>query len=234
MQPKLIIAAVVSVLALPALAAGNETPYALSAVHADFQAELEEIAGLPDEVGVAARAAADLMGPHNAAQERLVLPMLAWADAATKKRAAGMALSDAQSLEAELTRLRDGDVELVTALVALYAAAEAAQEPDIARRAERMIWHETGDVEVLYPAAQLVLAFMHPQAASMAPSAIHVGPGPLYGATSGSDDGRRQSARAASRRLTWRMQDRGGERTRPAFPIGKGRPWPAFFFLTAS
>ena len=53
--------AAVSALAASASAAPHGTPYALGAVHADFQAQLEGIAGTPGEVGAAARVAADLI-----------------------------------------------------------------------------------------------------------------------------------------------------------------------------
>jgi len=53
-------------------------------------------------------------------------------------------------------QLYDRDVDLVTALVELYAAADEAGDAETARLAERMIWHETSDVEVLYPAALFV------------------------------------------------------------------------------
>ncbi|MCG6560572.1 hypothetical protein MB818_20380 [Ruegeria sp. 1NDH52C] len=162
MQTKLIIAAVITAFAVPAIAAPNETPYALSAVHADNQGQLERITGRSDEIGAAARAAADLLKPHNAAQEGLVLPLLGWAESATTGTVLPAALPDRNSLEAELSQLYDGDVDLVTALVDLYAAAEEAGDSETARLAERMIWHETNDVQLLYPAALLVHASMRP------------------------------------------------------------------------
>lgn len=155
MHTKLIVAATLSALALPAVAAPNETPYALSAAHDDFEATLARLALRPDEIGAAAKTAGTLMSAHNAAQERLVLPLFAWTDT----DAAGAARADLPErlhLEAEIAQLYDGDVDLVTALVELYALADEAREPDVARQAERMIWHQTGDVQVLYPAALLV------------------------------------------------------------------------------
>lgn len=138
-------------------AAPYDPPYALRAVHADFEAQLEKAAAAPGTIGTAGRLAADLLAAQNAAQERLVLPMLGWADAAAAGEVAAVAdLPDRMRLEAERSQLYDGDVELVTALVELYAAAEEAGQSEIARMAERMIWHETSDVEVLYPAALLV------------------------------------------------------------------------------
>lgn len=157
MQKTLILAAALSALSIPALAAPNETPYALSAVHADFQAELERTARLPGEVGAAAGAAAELMAPHNAAQERLVLPLLGWADAVASGREAKLPdIPDRTRIDAVLSQLYDRDVDLITALVELYAAADEAGDAETARLAERMIWHQTSDLEVLYPAALFV------------------------------------------------------------------------------
>ena len=118
MQTKLIIIAVASALAAPAIAAPYDAPYALSAVHADFQAQLEKAAAAPGTIGTAGRVAADLMAAQNAAQERLVLPLLGWADATAAGEMATVAdLPDRMRLEAELSQLYDGDVDLVTALV---------------------------------------------------------------------------------------------------------------------
>lgn len=179
MQTNFIIIAVVSALAAPALATSYEAPYALSAVHADFQTQLETAATKPAEVGAAARVAADLMAPQNAAQERLVLPLLGWADAASADLAAIDLAGRTQALEAEMPLLVEADVVLVTALVELYAAAEEAGQSEIALMAERMIWHETSDVDVLYPAALLVGST---QAQAFAePVELPAISGPLYG-----------------------------------------------------
>lgn len=183
MQTKLIIvAAALSAPALPAKSAPLETPYALGAIHADFQAQLGQLAAMPGRIGVAAKTAATIMTAHNAAQERLILPLLGLADAASAgQRPVVAIIPDRMRLEAELTRLYDGDVDLVTALAELYAAADKAGEADIARLAERMIWHETGDVEVLYPAALLVGSALEALPVRVEPASIKIGPGPLYG-----------------------------------------------------
>jgi hypothetical protein len=183
MQTKFIIAAAVSALAASASAAPLGTPYALSAVHADFQAQLEEVAGTPGEVGAAARGAADLMRRHNAAQERLVLPLLARADAASTGRVLADAdlTGRAQQLELELPQLFEGDVELLGALAELYAVADEGGQPEITRLAERLIWHQTSDVEVLYPAAVLVGSVVPGPRIAAGPVDVQIGPGPLYG-----------------------------------------------------
>ena len=180
MQTKLIIIAVASALAAPVSAAPYDAPYALKAVHADFQAQLEKAAAAPGTVGIAGRVAADLMAAQNAAQERMVLPLLGWADATAAGEMATVAdLPDRMRLEAELSQLYDGDLDLVTALAELYAAAEEAGQSEVALMAERMIWHETSDFEVLYPAALLVSS-MQAQAVAE-PFEFRATPGPLHG-----------------------------------------------------
>lgn len=49
-----------------------------------------------------------------------------------------------------------GQEDVVIALVELFAAADEQGQPDISRLAERIVWHKTGDVEILYPAVILV------------------------------------------------------------------------------
>lgn len=170
------IAAVASALALPAAAGPSGGSWVLSAVHADFQQQLKLVATAPGAIGEAARTAAGLMAPQNAAQERLVLPLLGWTGAGEGTTLSGQS----QALEAGMPALFSGDVALVTALVELYAAAEEAGEPAIARVAERMIWHEVSDVEVLYPAAMLVGATpVVAEPAAYRPGGPFSGPGPF-------------------------------------------------------
>ena len=185
MHTNLIVSAVLSALATTALAAPFEAPYSLSAVHADFQSQLEQIAGKSGALGSTARVAADLMGPHNAAQEKLILPILGFADVA----AGGQMRTDPQMperlqvLEAELAQIHDSDVDLVIALVDLYATADEAGQPETVRLAERMIWHEVNDVQVLYPAALLVGASLQAQLGIPSPAGFQIVPGPLDGPT---------------------------------------------------
>lgn len=179
MHKTLTLAAALSTLVLPAIAAPDEAPYALSAEHAEFQAQLEWVAERPGAIGLAARTAADLMLPHNAAQERLVLPLLVWADAAAAAHTVTVPdLPNQMRLEAELSQLYDGDVKLVTALVELYATADEAGDAETARLAETVVWHETSDIEVLYPAALLVASAIRAQSLPTIPAADQVAPGP--------------------------------------------------------
>ena len=161
MHTKYVISIALSVFATSAPAGQYDVPYALSAVHEDNLRQLDQLAQRPGEIGAAARAAADLMAAQNAAQEQLVLPLLSWADAATNGRVPAEVVFPAQArLEADLSRLYDGDVDLVTALVELQVVAEDAGDSEAALSATRMIWHETSDLQLLYPAAQLVSAAM--------------------------------------------------------------------------
>lgn len=156
MSIRIRIAVAISTLATSAAAAADPAPYALTAVHAEFVAQLTEAGAMSGETGAAAREAATLMAKQNAAQERLVLPLLGWTDAVANGEASAPGLLPKAALETELSALFAGDVAVVTALADLFAAAETAGNAEIAARAERMIWHETTDVEVLYPAARLV------------------------------------------------------------------------------
>lgn len=155
----LIVTAVTAAFAATAGAAPSETPNVLTVVHADFLLQLEEVARAPGEIGAAARTAADLMAAHNAAEQTLVLPFLAHSEsvaAAQTPMVAPPTLASMERLQTDLPGLIDAQTEVVIAAVDLFAAADTEGRPDIARLAERIIWHEMGDAEVLYPAAILV------------------------------------------------------------------------------
>jgi hypothetical protein len=146
--------------------------------------QLEQAAAAPGAVGAAARAAADLLGPHNAAEERLVLPLLGLAEAVAARQAPAelqRTLAGAAGWDAELPRLLDDQTEVVTALVELFAAADWEGERELAQRAERMIWHEVGDVEVLYPAAALVGSIAQARMTAPVPAGGATARGSLYG-----------------------------------------------------
>jgi hypothetical protein len=155
----LIITAVTAAFAATAGAAPSQTPNVLSVVHEDFLLQLDEVARTPGAIGAAARTAADLMAAHNAAEETLILPFLAHSDAVAAAEppvVAPQTLASMERLQAELPGLIDAQTEVVIAAVELFAAADIEGRADIARLAERIIWHEMGDAEVLYPAAALV------------------------------------------------------------------------------
>ena len=86
------------------------------------------------------------------------------------------------SLKAELPLLLDEQREVVAPLVELFAAADWEGERNLAQLAERMIWHEMGDFEVLYPAAVLVGSIAQARANPADPADLAIAPGSVYGA----------------------------------------------------
>ncbi len=180
MRTSFVVSAVAaSVFAATASADPLEIPYLLSAAHADFLTQLEEVAGTPGQIGGAARAAADLLGPHIEAEERAVLPSLGLIEEVTEGKAVAGSLPTLASLQAELPLLIDGQIEAIGALAELYAAGDAGDRPEVSRLAERIIWHEMSDAEFLYPAAVLVGSTA--RAAEVDASESQSDPAPLYG-----------------------------------------------------
>lgn len=149
-------AAVVCAIATTASAAPSATPYVLSAAHEDFVMQLDDAANVPGQIGTAARTAADLLRRHNETEEAVVLPLLGLAETAMSSTMTTWPARGTTDLRARLPGILDGQEEVVIALVELFAAAEEQGRPDISRLAERVVWHETGDAEILYPAAILV------------------------------------------------------------------------------
>ncbi|MEC5325691.1 hypothetical protein [Aurantimonas sp. A3-2-R12] len=181
MHASFIVSAVASVFAVTASAAPLEAPYVLSVAHADFLTQLEEVAGTPGQIGGAARTAADRLGPHIEAEERVVLPFLGLIKEVAEGKAVAGSLPTLAGLQAELPLLINGQVEVVGALVDLFAAAEAEGRQEVSRLADQMIWHEMTDIEVLYPAAVLVNSSVQASMIEAEPAKIPIGPGPLYG-----------------------------------------------------
>lgn len=167
MHTSFVVAAIVSALVATASAPPFETSYALSAPHADFLMQLENAGAAPGRTGAAARAAAGLVGPYMEVEERVVLPFLAHMEAVATGQTPvdPQILARLQSLTTEMPLLRDVEIEVVSALVDLFATAEEEGQREISRLAERMIWHQTNDAEVLYPAALLVGYIIHAETA---------------------------------------------------------------------
>jgi hypothetical protein len=158
MRTKLIVTAVFSVFATAASAGSFDTPYALSAIHQDFLLQLKDTVGESGEVGAAARAAISVLEPHIELEESVVLPFLGFAGNVAGGNASIIPEipERLERLKAELPRLLDAESNGISTLVELYAVAASEGRPEIVQLAERMIWHETNDAEILYPAAVLV------------------------------------------------------------------------------
>lgn len=174
-----ILSAVLSVFAVSASAASFGAPYVLSAEHEDYLMQLEQVAAAPDQIGIAARTATDLLRTHNAAEETLILPSLAFIDAVAvaPQQQSGVT----SHFTAAMSQLLDEKTDVVTALVDVYAAALEGGQPEVSRLAEQMIWHETRDVQILYPAAALVGSPAQTYLIKANPSASPMDPGPIYG-----------------------------------------------------
>lgn len=155
MKASIVVATVMCAFTATASAAPSATPYVLSAAHEDFLMQLEDVAGVPGQIGTTARAAADLVRRHNETEEAVILPFLGLAESAVASTMTGEPERGMTHLQAELPQILDEQTEVVIALVELFAAAEEQGRPDISRLAERIVWHETGDAEILYPAAVL-------------------------------------------------------------------------------
>lgn len=130
-------------------------PPAMTLEHEDFVTQLLAAASVPGTLGPAAQLAAAQLAAHNATEERVVLPLLDLCGAVADAALSPAALTTVQGLGAELPALAEAETAVIAALVDLYATADAQGRPDIARLAERMIWHEVTDAQVLYPAARL-------------------------------------------------------------------------------
>lgn len=158
MRTTLIVTAVLSAFATTASAGSFDTPYALSAIHQDFLTQLKDAAGEAGEVGNAARAAVSALEPHVELEESVVLPFLSFAEAVRGGNASVVPEipERLERLKAELPLLLDAETNGIGTLVELYAVADSEGRPEIVQLAERMIWHETIDAEILYPAAALV------------------------------------------------------------------------------
>jgi hypothetical protein len=177
MRTKLIVTAVLSVFATAASAGSFDTPYALSAIHQDFLLQLKDAAGEAGEVGNAARAAVSVLEPHVESEESVVLPFLSFAETVADGNASVVPEIPGrlERLKAELPQLLDAKTNGISTLVELYAVADSEGRPEIVRLAERMIWHETIDADLLYPAAVLV---GHTAQASMVGATSGATPGP--------------------------------------------------------
>lgn len=158
MKLMLITTAIGALLASGSLAGALDVPYTMKAVHADFEAQLAAVAAEPGDLGLAARSAARLFEAQNARQAELVLPLIGTGDLVAHPRPpADTRLPErAQTFTGALPALLAGEESVVSALSELYAAADLAEKPEVALLAERIIWHQTNDVEVLYPQAVLV------------------------------------------------------------------------------
>ena len=171
---RFILAAGAVLVASQASIAAPSVPYSLHAIHADLQEQLDQAGTINGNVGEAARTAAHLLAEHNESQERAVPPLLQppphsrRPESTTQKRL-------------DQPEAPDAAMELMAALADLYAVAGEADRADVSRIAERIIWHEMTDIEILLPALALVDASEQHRRISPAHTAARDKTGALYG-----------------------------------------------------
>ena len=169
-----------------ASAAPYEVPYTMRAVHADLHSQLMTAGSEPGNVGSNARVAAELFKSQNDCEAFLVLPLTGAAGAlvAQPRLTDGGLAARAQLFKAELPRLLDGSEKVIEVTVELYAAADLAGNAEVARLAERVIWHQANDMEVLYPGASLVSDVLVDSASVARPESVIASDCSTYGTSS--------------------------------------------------
>lgn len=171
---RFILAAGAVLVASQASIAAPPVPYSLHAIHADLQEQLDQAGNINGTVGQAARTAAHLLAAHNESQERAVLPLLRTGP--DSRPPASTTRNSPNQPEPP-----DAAMDLIAALADLYAIAGEADRADVSRIAERLIWHEMTDIEIVLPALALVNPDEQRQRISPAHTAAPGTTGALYG-----------------------------------------------------
>lgn len=174
MKPALPVAIVcmLSVLPLPTAASAatlqaahaGGAPSIPASVRAEHQAIHEALIAAtkaPGEVGVAARALAEVLHPHFEREEQIALPPLGLlarlaVGAAVPDAELAAALTMADTLRKEMPRMLAEHKHIRAAVIALRNAAAAAGAREQETLAAELAQHAQTEEEVLYPAAVLV------------------------------------------------------------------------------
>jgi len=134
-------------------------PSSIQLEHHELHAELGAITRKGGKIGAAAQAVAALLHPHFVNEEAYAMPPLGLLaplaqGRITPEMEAVIQLTD--KLRGGLAEMLAEHAKIVTALKALVAAAQAENQPQVARFAEKLMAHAKTEEEVLYPAAILV------------------------------------------------------------------------------
>lgn len=144
-----------------------EIPQSIASGHDALYARMKAATRAEGEVGEAARAAMEVLGPHFEKEEAYALPQLGVVAALVGAPLAPDAgslepgqredlIERTERLRAELPQMLEEHERIASALEELRRKAEAAGDNDLARLAEEIGDHARMEEEVLYPAALLV------------------------------------------------------------------------------
>jgi len=134
-------------------------PEALRVEHEELREQLHTAAAAGGKTGEAAEAVMRVLRPHILLEEEfaipplMLLPRLARGEITPDMR---KAMTQAETLKAELPRMLDEHKLIVEALQRLLQAAQAEGHTGFARFAQKMILHAQLEEEVLYPASILI------------------------------------------------------------------------------
>lgn len=134
-------------------------PHPLKVEHDTFYYQLDRARMLPGRIGAAARALAEALQPHMAAEETYALPPLAvlrgLADHDIPAEA-GAVIQMADRLRQELPTMQQEHRAIRTLLQELSEAAREVDNTEIEAFADSLILHTEIEEQILYPAAVLV------------------------------------------------------------------------------
>jgi hypothetical protein len=136
-----------------------EIPVPLKLEHEELHAQLLAATKAGGQVGEAAKAVAQVLHEHFVKEEEFALPPLGLLSALARDQIdeeMKTVLPMTGRLKSELPRMLEEHKVVVAALENLKAAAAAANKPEHARFAEKLMLHARTEEEVLYPTAILI------------------------------------------------------------------------------
>jgi hypothetical protein len=136
-----------------------EIPVPLKLEHEELHARLLAATKAGGQVGEAAKAVAQVLHEHFVKEEEFALPPLGLLSALARDQIdeeMKTVLPMTGRLKSELPRMLEEHKVVVAALENLKAAAAAANKPEHARFAEKLMLHARTEEEVLYPTAILI------------------------------------------------------------------------------
>ena len=144
-------------------------PNPLKLEHEELHADLASAIKAGGQVGEAAKAVAKVLHEHFLKEEEFALPPLGLLASLARDKVEEdpkkvFALTD--RLKAELPEMLEEHKAVVAALENLKRAADAENQPEHARFADKLMLHAQTEEEVLYPAAILIGQYLKLQLSS--------------------------------------------------------------------